>query len=439
MDTALDQPTDVTPPPFVQPTPRSPRLPYRQIAAQATAIWLATRIVYVLITYFTALVTSVQVSPGTSASRASFLGWQRFDVGWYVSIATSGYDDPRKAAFFPLYPALIAGTSTVLGDAQHVLSGMLISNIAALVAFFGVGLLAASEDTPEAASGAMRALAAYPLAFFTVAAYADSLFLACAVFALFFARRQHWRAAAACGFLAALTRPVGLILLIPLLWEYGRRRHWWSWLWRWWTTRGWRQPSRIARLTRARLTRARLTRARLSLGGLAEAALVIGAIPAALALYAAFLWWRFGDPLLFVHAEQLGWHRAAMPIWQALGLDAGSLFAAPPLSLSAARIWLDALPVVAILALTLWNLRRMPPAFAFFMLGLLYLALSAPKADNGIPLAAAGRYLLPSVPIFLLLGHWIRRSPALDTIVVCGGFALQALFTAFFLTGGYLI
>lgn len=431
MDTALDQPTDVAPPPLAQPAPRSTRLPYRQIAAQAAAIWLATRVIYALITYFTTLVTSVQVSPGTSASRASFLGWQRFDVGWYISIAASGYDDPRKAAFFPLYPALIAGVSTLLGDARHVLSGMLISNVAMLVAFFGIGLLAASEDTPEAASGAMRALAAYPLAFFTVAAYADSLFLACAVLTLFFARREHWRAAGVCGFLAALTRPVGLILLMPLLWEYGRRRQWWSWLWRWWTTRGWRQPLRIPRLT--------LIRARLSPGGLAEALLVIGAIPAALALYAAFLWWRFGDPLLFVRAEQLGWHRIPIPIWQALGLDAGSLFAAPPLSLSAARIWLDALPVIAILALTLWNLRRMPPAFAFFMLGLLYLALSAPKADNGIPLAAAGRYLLPSVPIFLLLGRWTRRSPALDLIVVCGGFALQALFTAFFLTGGYLI
>jgi hypothetical protein len=424
MDTAIDQPTDVTPPPFAQPAPRSTRLPYRRIAAQAAAIWLATRVIYALMTYFTALVTSAQVSPGTSASRASFLGWQRFDVGWYVSIAASGYDDPRKAAFFPLYPALVAGVSTLLGDAQHVVSGMLISNAAALVAFFGVGLLAASEDRPEAATGAMRALAAYPLAFFTVAAYADSLFLACAVFALFFARREHWRAAGACGFLAALTRPVGMVLLIPLLWEYGRRRHWWRWWWSWWTMRGWRQPSRIARLTP---------------GGLAEAALVIGAIPAALALYAGFLWWRFGDPLLFVHAEQLGWHRIPMPLWQALGLDAGSLFAAPPLSLSAARIWLDALPVIAILVLTLWNLRRMPPAFAFFMLGLLYVALSAPKADNGIPLAAAGRYLLPSVPIFLLLGRWTRRSPALDTIVVSGGFALQALFTAFFLTGGYLI
>jgi hypothetical protein len=41
--------------------------------------------------------------------------------------------------------------------------------------------------------------------------------------------------------------------------------------------------------------------------------------------------------------------------------------------------------------------------------------------------------------MFLLLGRWIRARPALDTLIVGGGFALQAIFTAYFLTGGYLI
>ena len=63
----------------------------------------------------------------------------------------------------------------------------------------------------------------------------------------------------------------------------------------------------------------------------------------------------------------------------------------------------------------------------------------APKGDNGIPLAAAGRYLLPAMPLFLLLGRWVRRWPTLDTLLIGGGFALQAIFTAYFLTGGYVI
>ena len=47
--------------------------------------------------------------------------------------------------------------------------------------------------------------------------------------------------------------------------------------------------------------------------------------------------------------------------------------------------------------------------------------------------------MLPAAPIFLLLGRWVRRRPSVDTLTIGGGFALQALFTAYFLTGGYLI
>jgi hypothetical protein len=35
--------------------------------------------------------------------------------------------------------------------------------------------------------------------------------------------------------------------------------------------------------------------------------------------------------------------------------------------------------------------------------------------------------------------RWMRSRPALETLIVGGGFALQGIFTVYFLTGGYLI
>jgi hypothetical protein len=386
--------------------------PWRSIFKQAFVLWLATRAIFVLVTYFAQLVTVARPgAPGVPLPLGSFGAWQQYDAVWYLLIASSGYAVLPRAAFFPLYPLLVGLVHTLFGGNLLLLSGMLVSNAAALAAFYGIGLLAAGEDGLGASATAIRVFGAYPLALFTFAAYADGLFVACAAFALFFARRGAWLAAAGCAFLAALTRPMGIILIAPLVWEYGRRQRWWR--------AGWRPqvaPRRLAAL-----------------------AAVVLAVPLALAGYAIYLKWRFGDALAFVHVQALVWHRGTEAPWQTLALAWHAFFSAPFWSGWDARLWVDALPVAVILVLTVVGARELPVSFTLYMAGLLVVSLVLPKADNGIPLAAAGRYLLPAVPIFLLLGRWIRRWSSLDTLIIGGGFALQAIFTAYFLTGGYLI
>lgn len=386
-------------------------------------LWLATRAVFVALTYFVVLMRTPPVAaPSAGVAPGLLLGsWNQLDVQWYIAIAQHGYWAVLPTAFFPLYPILLRATA-FLCFGHYLLAGMVVSNLGALVACIGLGLLAAHEGKPEDAARAIRIELAYPLAFFTAAAYADSLLLACVTFALYFARTGKWRWAAAVAFLAGLTRPTALTLLLPLLWEYGAQHGWW------------RRSHPREWLRRLRTDVSGISAVRTVL----DPILVVGAIPAALACYAAYCWRRFGDPLAFAHAQQY-WGRVTVPPWTALALVAHALTAHPLLSNDTARTLIDLAPAVLFLLLTLAAIRRIPVTYTLYMLGVLYIAFGTPRPTFTFPFSATGRYLLPAIPMYLLLARWSGRRPWLDLLLVGGGFALQAIFTAIFITRGVIL
>ncbi len=393
----------------------APPLAVRAILVQALLVWAASRIVFMLLTYFAQLLTVARPAvAGTSLPVLSFGAWQKLDANWYLDIVAHGYTYVGRSAFFPLYPSLVSLVHALFLGNLLLFSGMLVSNLAALAAIFGLGLLAANEAGAEASAPTMRVFVAYPLALFTFAAYADGLLVACAVFALLFARRGMWFAAAGCAFLAALTRPTGIILTLPLVWEFGQQQGWWR--------GGWRAVVAMRPVRRW-----------------LELAAIVLAVPVAVGGYALFLLWQLGDALAFIHVQAKLWHRGNAFPWQTLALARHAFQASRFWSPRDARLWVDALPLLVIAVVALIGVRKVPFSFTLYMACLLVVSLISPKTDNGIPLAAVGRYLLPAVPVFLLLGRWIRTRPSLDTLIVGGGFALQAVFTVYFLTGGYMI
>jgi hypothetical protein len=149
----------------------------------------------------------------------------RWDSDWYLRIAESGYRWPSSTpAFFPLYPALVAGLGRVLGD-RFLLAGVLVALGAAAAAFALlydlVRVLLGTAD----ARRAVLYLAVFPTSLFLGVVYGEGLFLALAIgtFALAERGRLGWAGVAA-G-LAALTRAQGLALLPALALFAWRAEH----------------------------------------------------------------------------------------------------------------------------------------------------------------------------------------------------------------------
>ena len=90
------------------------------------------------------------------------------------------------------------------------------ANAAALAAGVLLHRLVVSETGDQRlARRAVRLLALAPPSFVLVLAYSEALYLTLAFSMFLLARRQRWWAAAAVGYLAGLTRPVGALLAVP--------------------------------------------------------------------------------------------------------------------------------------------------------------------------------------------------------------------------------
>lgn len=322
------------------------------------------------------------------SQKAWLNAWTRWDAGWYVSIAERGYfftpDGQSNVAFFPLFPLLILA-ATFLGLNSFV-AGWLIANLA----FLGAGLLfwRLTEATAggQAAHRGLLWLTVFPYAFFYGAVYAESLFLLGAVGAFWAAERGRFGLATVLGAMAALTRPVGIVLL----------------------------PALVA-------FRLRTSRSPRDL-------LVFLAIPLAPALFLGYLWWAFGTPLAFFASHSRGWNVApgfylvvstAKAVAVAL---AGFKFENPDNLAALLEFGLQ----IVLLALVWPIWRRLGSPYGIYTI--LCLAIAEIFAQN-----ALGRQLAVVFPAFMLAGVLDRGGVAGDGLKLLS-FTIQLLLLALFAT-----
>ena len=147
-----------------------------------------------------------------------FTGTLLQDALWYLRLATDGYaPGDASAAFFPLYPLCVRAVAALPGVGP-LGAALVVSNAAfagALVVFHALTRLELGGGR-DVARRAIKYLAIFPTAFFFLAPYTESLFLLLCLLAFRWARRDRWGRAAAAAALAALSRSVGIVLVVAL-------------------------------------------------------------------------------------------------------------------------------------------------------------------------------------------------------------------------------
>jgi hypothetical protein len=152
--------------------------------------------------------------PVAGSSYYALVGvWERFDTLWYLRIAQHGYDLSRAVIFYPLYPALIRIVSWVL---PVTVAALLVSTVGTSLLFWGLLRLGRGQISGAGRLRMVLLVCAWPTSFVLFAGYAESLTVALIVWAVVFAREGRWWAATACGALAGLGRPSGVLVAIPL-------------------------------------------------------------------------------------------------------------------------------------------------------------------------------------------------------------------------------
>lgn len=142
------------------------------------------------------------------------MGW---DAVRYEQIARFGYEalPEKELRFFPLLPMLGRGFGLLFGG-RYALALLLVASVSALA--FGALLhrLVLEEKGDAAAARRVTWLVALaPAAFVLVWGYTEALAGALTAGGFLALRKQRWWWAAGIGLLLGLTRPVGLLFMIP--------------------------------------------------------------------------------------------------------------------------------------------------------------------------------------------------------------------------------
>jgi hypothetical protein len=387
--------------------------------------FLSTRLALVAFTATYAILT------GQSALRI----WNHWDARWYVGIATHGYNwsiaGKPAVAFFPLYPLLIhAGEWLGL---HGLVAGMLISNVAFAGALFYVYRLVGEEKGEHVASRTVWCLALFPTAFFTFASYSESLYLLCAVAALYYAR--HGRYLLTAGWLAAvvLTRPTGALVIPAVLAAlYLQRRD----------LRTHAAPDHPVARGELRLiasdTGRQSLREPITPSLLIQAGLVLLPALAGFCFYLAYLSAQ-RVPLGLLLVAQRSWHRSLTFPWTGMTSSINWLIHHGPHNFPwAFENVLEGAVTVLCLTLTVLAWKRMRWDMRLYCLGFWVLILTTPEWRDGYhaPFSSVDRFVLTLFPVFA----WVaERTPdiLLRRFAVIA-IATMAAMTSTYLAGGWI-
>ena len=322
--------------------------------------------------------------------------WAHWDGVWFIRVAADGYGaHAQSQAFFPLYPALVRGVAVATGH-NYVVAGLVVSLACYAGAMVMLFKLAQALLGPRVALWSVVFISVFPTALFFQAVYSESLFLLVTLLSFWWARRSRWALAGLAGLLAVLARSSGVVLLLPLAVI-------------WWEQRrgsavklpGGPDASPAAPGRRPP----------------AASFVWLLLVPVGLALYMAYLWWAFGDPLLFGSVQAYWGRQLTLPtsaIWRgAVAAVSGVRWLAahgvgpivgmrlpsggPDSNVIANLLEFFSFAAAAAMLVACW--RKLPAAYTLYALAALLFPLL--YSTTGRPLYTLPRFIIVIFPLFI--------------------------------------
>ena len=348
--------------------------------------------------------TGAALPPTTFDWFTPLLGW---DAEWYLRIAATGYHWDAAASpsvqqsvvFFPLYPFLVRLANLAVGGRATLLpaTALVLSSLFAVSALGLLHALVNRDFGRTVARSTVWYYLVFPVSFFLTAAYSESLFLLALVGSVLAARRGRWLLAGFAAAAATVTRPYGILVMLPLAYEYVAQRREVS-------ARIWIGISALW-----------LTLPVLALGG-----------------WMAYLYALTGDALVFIHA-QVAWggQRPTLPFETLLtgyGRSRDQQLQGR-IDLGVLQFGIALLATIATIA----SWRTMRLTYALLATVFTFVVLSAGQT------VSIWRYLYPIFPLFVVAAQAGQRSLTFDRAYVATALTLSGVFIAVVATGWSMI
>lgn len=319
--------------------------------------------------------------------------WGVWDSFWYMDIAENGYSevgrnflspDQANYAFFPLYPLLMRFLGTVLGN-RYYLAGVIISNICIIVSSILLYKLVQLDSDEKTALQSVKYLFLFPTAFIFSGVFTESLYLCLVLLCFYLARTKKWMLVGIAGFFLALTRSLGVLMIVPLTYEYLKEK-------------------------KFRLNQVRLN------------SLFLLFIPLGLLVFAVYNFFLAGDFLAFKDI-QAAWNREMSDPFTAIisGFQQG-------LFKSDFKKLLEAAFTAVSLLLLIAFFRKVQ--FSYWLFAMFSILVPLTGGVDSIP-----RYVLPVFPLFILLAKLSKNRDFDDSATLSLGLLqgfLMALWTCGF-------
>jgi len=280
----------------------------------------------------------------------------RWDSFWYLDIAKNGYSieyNPwglYNIVFFPLYPFLIRILS-FFTTGNLILAGWILSSTFLLLTLFYFFKLV-KEFHPETNHYLpIIFLLVFPTAFFFNAVYTESLFLFLSLATFYYGLKKNFLYAGIFGLFASLTRVTGILLFIPLIWEYLRNNNF-----------------KLKSIINQKI-------------------LPIFLVPLGTFSFFLYHYFKFGNFLLFFEVQK-NWGRA-------FTLQKGhfDFFSNPAI----VNFILDVVFIVFVFIILFFVFKKLRTSYGLYMLTTIAIALSTGT------FMSIGRYILVLFPIYILL------------------------------------